>query len=415
MLVFAIGTSDLFPAYTSHQPFGITVTKTGVEFVDFASHFNFVKSTFLREKSAKQSTSVYSLKNHLKINSEWAGERINDCALSFGYSPTMMLVLFPFVFFTHSIAYCLFSILSLMSVWWQTNPIRSRFGIGIFSFFSSLASSCFHLGQTAILTGAGLLYLYEKTQDSGKSEKWHTPVLSSIVLWALTAKPPLAVTAATILIGLRNWRPVALAVILTVSTTIIICPLLGEGWWRDYLNMLAHYDKVQGVPEYSWAFHPELMANLRGILSVDLGIADNIASRISSGLWIVVLIVIASCAPFMKLTSGGLWSFGVLSYLALCPHVSDTEEIQLLLLIPFCVSINDKNLRWQEQFLLVVVSVACFLSPSHSILFDNNRIILFSIKITLLIFIVINYRIRKENPQKVESMIFPKILEAVDT
>jgi hypothetical protein len=403
MLVFFVGASDLFPAYTSHQPFGITVTKTGAEFIDFASHFNFVKSTLFRPKST--STSVYSLKNHLEINSEWAGKTINDCALSFGYSPTMMLVLFPLVFFTHSIAYCVFSILSLISVWWQTNPIRSRFGIGIFSFFSSPATSCFYLGQTAILTGAGLLYIYEKTQDTGKSEKWHTPVLPSIALWALTAKPPLAVTAATVLIGMRKWRPVALAVVLTVFTTGIISPLLGEGWWRDYLNMLSHYDKVQGVPEYSWAFHPELMANLRGILSVDLGIADNTASLISSELWIAALIVIASCAPLLKLSSGGLWSLGVLSYLTLCPHVSHTEEIQILLLIPFCVSINDRNLRWQELYLLVVVSLACFLSPLNSILFDNNRMILFSIKIALMMFVGINCRVLGENPQRGAMMI----------
>jgi hypothetical protein len=400
LMVVFVGMSYLVPAYTTKPPFGITTTDQCTLFNDFASHFNFVKSTLSQGANTQRHESVYSLDNHLKINSEWAGKKIS-CALPFGYSPTMMWVLAPLVPFTYSTAYCIFSLFGLISVWWQTHPIRSRFGIGMLAFFNPVTYVCLALGQTAILTGAGLLYLYENTLDSSKELRWNSLILPSTILWALTAKPPLAVTAACVLIGLRKLRPVVLAAALTVVTTVIISPLLGEGWWRDYLAMLTHYDKVQAFPEYAWSLHPELMTNLRGVLSVEFGIADNVASNISSGMWIVTLVIIATCAPLLKLTAGGLWAFGVLSYLTLCPHVSDTEDLQILLLIPFCVPPHNKNLRWQDLLMLVVVSLACFTSSTRSIIFNSNHMLLFSIKTALTLFVVISYQVRQADTSRV--------------
>jgi len=392
LLLFFVSIQYLLPAVTTKRTYGIAVTGNYTSFVDFASHFNFVKSTFLGNARLKVNRSVYSLENHLDINTEWAGRKILD-ALPFGYSPTMLWILSPLVFFQHAAAYTIFSILGLISVWWQTHPVRTRFGVGMLSMINPVTFACFGFGQTAILTGAGLLYLYEKTNETASTIRWHTLLLSSTVLWALTAKPPLAVTAAAVLIGMRKWQPVALSVALTILTTVAVSPLMGEGWWRDYIDMLTHYDKLQAAPEYAWSLHPELMTNLRGILSADFGIADNISSKISSVIWLVVLAVIASCAPLIKISGGGLWSFGVLSYLALCPHVSNTEDLQILLLLPFCVSPHNKTLKWQELVILVVVSLACFTSPAgFFMIFKDNRLLFFAIKIFLMVFIAINYR-----------------------
>lgn len=388
----------LFPAFRYNRPFGINVKNSAesvvIEFNDFASHFNFVKSTLLQDRPSPGNASVYSLVNHLKVNSEWAGKNVSH-TLSFGYSPTMLLVLAPMVFFPHATAYCLFNLFGLISVWWWTHPTRSRFGIVIIAFLNPVTFACFGLGQTAILTGAGLLYLYEKTRQASKIIQWHSLMLTATVLWALSSKPPLAVTASSVLIGMRTWRPVVLAILLTAFTTFAVSPLLGEGWWWDYLNLVTTYNKVQAAPEYAWSHHPELMTSLRGVLTVDFGIADNVSSKISSMVWIVTLAVIAAFAPLMRLTTGGLWSLGVLSYLAFCPHVSDTEEIQILLLIPFCVPPHDKKLRWQDMLLLVVVSLACFTAPARSIIFDNNRLLLFSIKIALMVFVTFCYQLRE--------------------
>ena len=383
----------LQPAITNKHTYGIVVTENCTSFVDFPSHFNFVKSTLRGNAYTRINRSVYSLENHLAINREWAGRK--TCfALPFGYSPTMLWVLSPLVFFSHAIAFIIFNFLGLLSVWWQTHPLRSRFGIATLSMINPVTFACFGLGQTAVLTGAGLLYLYEQTSKAASTVRWHPLILSSAVLWALTAKPPLAITAGAILIGMRKWQPVALAAMLTVLTTIFISPLLGDGWWRDYITMLTHYDKLQAAPEHAWSLHPEFMTNLRGILSVDFSIADDVASKTSAVIWLGVLAVIAAFAPLLKISVGGLWSLGVLAYLALCPHVSGTEDLQILLLIPFCISPSNEKLGWKELLVLVVVSLACFTSPDGFKLFENNRLLLFSIKISLLVFIGLHCRIK---------------------
>lgn len=383
----------LRPAITNKHTYGIAVTENCTSFVDFPSHFNFVKSALLGNTHTRINSSVYSLENHLAINTEWAGRK-TVFALPFGYSPTMLWVLSPLVFFSHAIAFTIFNFLGLLAVWWQTHPLRSRFGIGTLSMINPVTFACFGLGQTAVLTGAGLLYLHEQTSKTASTVRWHPLILSAAVLWALTAKPPLAITAGAILIGMRKWQPVALAATLTVLTTIFISPLLGEGWWRDYITMLTHYDKLQAAPEYAWSLHPELMTNLRGILSVDFGMADDLASKTSAVLWLGVLAVIAAFAPLFKISVGGLWSLGVLTYLALCPHVSGTEDLQILLLIPFCIS-SDDQLGWREQLILVAVSLACFTSPDGFLLFKNNLLLFFLIKISLMITIPYFYRTKK--------------------
>lgn len=72
-------------------------------------------------------------------------------------------------------------------------------------------------------------------------------------------------TAVVVLCGMRLWQPgVALAALLTVTSTLLLWPLLGADWWRDYIQMLTHYNLVQAGPEYAWSLHPENMATSAG-------------------------------------------------------------------------------------------------------------------------------------------------------
>ena len=62
LLVF-ISINYLLPAITAKQTYGIEITESNISFVDFASHFNFVKSTLL----GNDSINVTDLYIHLKI------------------------------------------------------------------------------------------------------------------------------------------------------------------------------------------------------------------------------------------------------------------------------------------------------------------------------------------------------------
>lgn len=386
----------LLPDARTVSTYGISLTpnEPGSPFkkltiIDFPSHFNFVKKAWLGQTTASTGASIYSLKNHLKMTSDWAGMKLNH-ALPFGYSPAMLWVLAPLIYLPHITALAFFNIAGLFSVWWTTHPDRCRLGVGLLAFFSPLAQACFALGQTALLTGAGLLYIAEKTREGNRTDGWRVPMLAGIALWALTAKPPFALTAGAVLVGLRQWRVLSVAVILTVFSTLAISPLLGTNWMHDYLQMIGSYDLINSGPAYAWSLVPGHMANLRGILSVDFGVADDVASRISNIIWLIALLCIAAVGFRSWSSAGAVWSLGILSYLLFCPHVSSTEELQLVLLLPLCVRPQNR-LRWQELVLLVTIPLLPFASPAVG-LFAGNRMVLFIAKISLVIFIVSSMR-----------------------
>lgn len=127
----------LLPDARIGSKFGIWVTPTEsgssysqLVIIDFPYIFNFVKKAWLGQTTASSGASIYSLENHLKVTSDWAGFKINN-AFPFGYSPTMLWVLAPLVFFHHGLAFCLFNLTGLFSVWWTTHPTRCRLGVGL--------------------------------------------------------------------------------------------------------------------------------------------------------------------------------------------------------------------------------------------------------------------------------------------
>ena len=224
----------LLPTARPGSTFGITLSPTvpgsssmNLTIIDFASHFNFVKKTWLGQTTVNSGSSVYSLENHLKVTSDWAGVKLNN-ALPFGYSPTMLWVLAPLVLFSHTTAYFFFNIVGLFSVWWQTRPFRCRRGVGLLAFFSILSQACFGLGQPAAVPGAGLLFIAEKTRGKNRDDGWRTHIFVGITLWALTAKPPLALTAVAVLLGLRQWRPLLVAGIAYCNINPFHYPFIGH-------------------------------------------------------------------------------------------------------------------------------------------------------------------------------------------
>ncbi|RII27798.1 MAG: hypothetical protein CXR31_06110 [Geobacter sp.] len=385
LLAIEVIRNVLIPALDSVGPFGIWHVNGLYIICDFPSIFNFTKAFWLEHRS--QGSSVYSVANHLKITSAWAGQEYNH-SLSFGYSPTMLLVLSPLVYFSHAMAFCIFNSAGLLAIWWQTQPIRCRFGLGVLAFLSPLSIACFQQGQTALLTGAGLLFLFERSRNGfERIVSWQTS-LAGPVLWALTAKPPLALTAVVVLLGLRQWRPVLLAALLVLITTLSISPMLGPGWITDYIHLITTHNRIQADQAFAFSHFPQHMANLRGVLSIDGNLPDDVASRISSTVWLAVLTMLVAAGPRLRLTVGGFWSVGLLFYLLFCPHVSSFEVLQVVLLLPFCIHAQIKKLSWKELVLLFMVPLLPYASPVQL----DNRIFLFSGMLFLLVFISVYWR-----------------------
>src|SRR5262249_18027988 len=150
--------------------------------------------------------------------------------------------------------------------------------------------------------------------------------------WALTAKPPLALTAGVALLALRQWRPVALAIGLSVVTTLLVWPWLGENWVSDYLSMLSNYNEVKADPLFAWSLGPTYMSSLRSMLSLYLGVPDNLSSGVALLLWVPAMALIAIRGPLRSglVAFHGSWPLAVLAMLLLGPHVNATEDVALI-------------------------------------------------------------------------------------
>jgi hypothetical protein len=311
----------------AEEPFGLKVeTQHGppklIYIRDFAAHLRFTREVWLGWDRGigwpkAWEPSAYSPFAHWVVMSRWFGDgpeetqrQVGDWrrdprirALPFGYSPTMLYTLGPLTLLPDVWAYGVWTLLGWLAAWWMCRTVSPLTTLLIL--ISPLTVRSQALGQTAILTTAGLLFLMlESRRESPRV------IAMSLVLWALTAKPPLALTAGIVLLALRQWRPVAVAVGMTAVTTLLAWPWLGWNWVSDYLSML-----------FAWCLGPEYMSSLRSILSLYLRVPDDVSSRVALLLWLPALALVAW---------RGSWRSAVLAMLLLGPHVNATEDVALI-------------------------------------------------------------------------------------
>lgn len=328
-LMFYAWRFDL-PNVRAEQPFGVRVKETEggrqLEYIrDFPAHLRFTRDVWrgwdrdVIRKSERAPASAYSPFGHWLVMHRWLGlwDRFQSPparALPFGYSPTMIYLLGPLTLLPDLAAFSVWMGLGWVAVWWMA---RTSIPVAVaLIVLSPLALRSQALGQTAILSTAALVFLIHESKQVAP-RGW----LIALILWALTAKPPLALTAGVALIALRCWRPVLYAVVGAVVSTLLIWPLLGPGWVGDYVHMLTHYTKATADPLFAWSLGPEYMSNLRAMLSLYLKLPDEASSRITSLLWLAALPLVA--------WRGG-WRTAILTMLVLGPHVNSTEDLALI-------------------------------------------------------------------------------------
>src|SRR5262249_38508872 len=150
-----------------------------------------------------------------------------DIAFPPAYSPTMLLVLAPLCLVPLPSAFAVWSLAGVLALAWAALRGGVRW-MALLALVSPLAVDSMALGQTAILTTAALLFLMAEHAAGSKAI-----APAAIVLWTLTAKPPVAVTAGAALLATGRWRVVALAAVMIVVSTVALRPWLGAGWTGD--------------------------------------------------------------------------------------------------------------------------------------------------------------------------------------
>ena len=100
-----------------------------------------------------------------------------------------------------------------------------------------------------------------------------------------------------------------------------LVPWLGPGWMHDHVSLLANYDRVHLPPGFAWSITPALMSNLRAALHSDLRMADDLAVRASTVVWVASLAALGALgghlggAPklraALRVTGGGALAMAV--------------------------------------------------------------------------------------------------------
>jgi hypothetical protein len=305
------------------EHFGIVVQGDEKErLVDFASHRGVACAAWSRDATRAGATSVYSLEAHLRATEAWT-HHLRQVALPFAYSPTMLWILRPACLVSGRVAFAAWAVAGFLA----TAAVASRARLPWTAMLPLATPAALYtqaLGQTAILTTAALLWLM--AQDRERSVP---PWRAGTVLWLLTAKPPLAITAACALVARRRWRPALVGAGLTTASTLAVLPFLGAGWVHDYLAMLGRYDTLHLPAAFAWSIVPATMSNLRAALAVDLGVRDDVAVQSCTAVWAVAIGAIVAAGWRGGASRGRVWALAVLAYLLLFPHVSATENVAL--------------------------------------------------------------------------------------
>lgn len=367
MLCIVVAASAIRPAW-HEATFGVRGAgqpdDVGLEMRDFPAHCRFVRAVWTRRAIAGDDAdrpSVYSPASHHAVVREWTGYESARHALPFGYSPTMMWLLGPFALLPDFGGYLAWTAVSLAACAWMMRdldviPMLLVAGV----FVSPLALWSFDLGQTAILSTAGLLFLTRVPSERG----------AVVVLWALTAKPPLALTAGVALLVCGRLRIVIGAVLLTVVSTVILWPWLGPGWVRDYVEMLTRYTGDTADPTFAWSLVPGYMSNLRAVLVEYLGVPDGVASRVSSVAWLIALALVMVGGKVWSWSASTTWSAAILALLLLSPHVNSTEDLALV--VPFTLwagaSSSAKGRSWWPYLFLLPIALTPGKSPPPGLL-----------------------------------------------
>jgi hypothetical protein len=298
----------------------------------------------------------YDLESHLAVNRAWVGPEL-DTAMPFPYSPTMLYLLGPLCPLPLSWAFAVWSLLNLAVIGWIISQKDCPPVLGPIVFLTPTAIMCFTLGQSALLATAALIYLGRETfrpPARRGAQLW----LMALVLWGLTARPQLAITAGVALLATRYWRPVLIAAGFTLVTTAALTPILGMRWIGDYITLVTHYDRVTAPPAFAWALVPEYMNNLRALLT-KLDVSDDWSTKISTGVWLFSLLAVLASAWLRRVPPALIWATCVLLQLLLCPHVNSYELIILYAVLVFFLHIDLVPVAFRTKTVWIIPFLLC--------------------------------------------------------
>jgi hypothetical protein len=376
LLLLPIIACQVIAPAAQESNFGIKLADGELIIRDLAAHITFARA-FWTEGAE------YTVASHVQITNQWCGQEVNR-ALPFGYSPTMLWMLAPFCWLTTKWGFVVWTVLNSASVWWLAQRQRTVCLIGALILISPLTMLCLALGQTSLLTAVAIVFLMIRHRSIERSggERWSWALaIDVLLLWALTAKPPLAAVAGAAMLVNRRWRTVMFAIALALVTTLALTPKLGFGWAAQYVALLMSYDRETAAAAFAWSLRPDHMSNLRSLLWSLGVVGDHAACQISTACWLIATAGIVVAGALRKLLRAAAWPLAVLAYLIFCPHLTSTEDLHLVVVLAWCVMYLPKSENSRRLALAVLTLAVVLLAPDNLLPIGTVRsALIFTIK-----------------------------------
>jgi hypothetical protein len=310
-------------------PFGVFYVpeKNAWSAQDFSSHFQFSRHLWLNDL-----THPYTVAGHNAMMSAWIGRPIEG-ALPYGYTPTFALVLLPLLPLPPVTAYGLWVLLPALMMcfliwkWAGASDPALRLWAVLFlvAGFSATFIRSAQLGQTAIWSALMLLALFFRKKNPARPLP--SDLLTGFLLFLLSAKPPLAVTASLALWWSGERRPIGYALGLTALWIALVTLWLGVGWIPDYVTLLSHYNLNDAPSALATSLEPNRMSNLRNFLYGFNDWNDSLCARVSGLAWLLGCAFGAVLFWKKRLAVPTALALSLAIYEAFCPHLTYTEDL----------------------------------------------------------------------------------------
>jgi hypothetical protein len=366
-LVVLQGLADRLLWWTPGFPFGANYDAVHARlFVqDFAYNYGLTKAAVLGTIDAP-----YTEQGQLEFMRQWIGRGFG-VALGYGYSPTLGLLFAPLLPMPTTAAYVVWALAPALCLLAAAATRlggnldeRDRFSLLLLLVLLGSASyqGEIQLGKTAVVLGMIAFALITACRGRGDDRA------AGLLLFLLTAAPPLALAMGLGLLIDRRPKAVSLALCLVAIEVACVAALLGPGWVGDYIRLLTHYTSDTAPRAFRPFLRPDGMSNVRHLL-VTLGWADHTAATASVAGWATVMAVALAMRDGLRPGTIRL-SLALLAFTIFSPHLTFSNDLLVVIVVWFMHA--EADLRPLTRAVLIGLLVVILDSgPSKAFLLND--------------------------------------------
>lgn len=310
-----------YHADSPQLPFGVHTDASHSFYVqDFSYHMIFLKG--LREHIVAE---PYRLEQQETLMRHMIPGL--PAGMSHGYSPVLLVLMWPLLGLSGHQMYVTYTILggvaTLLLVGFYLLP-RVTSGLQFCAIATCVMGVClaaaYVTGQSTLVTTPLLALFWALLQNPPSHRSLSHDIALAVIFWVLCVKPNVAMIPFFLLLGGREWRALAVALLLLLATWTATANFYG-GWWtglRDYAQLLSYYHPADFPPFFRRDLESPLVFSL---------------FPLNNALFIGVNVALVGARWAGRVTPSEHFQATIWALLLLSPYLLASEHWALVLLV----------------------------------------------------------------------------------